>query len=56
MKLLNRWRDKAMTNEWNAYRCAIGSWYAPFETVSVLAAFFQRFSQRFQGIRGKIGA
>jgi hypothetical protein len=35
---------------------AIGSWYAPFETVSVLAAFFQRFSQRFQRIRGKIGA
>ena len=32
---------------------AIGSWYAPFETASVLAAFFRRFSQRFPRNQGQ---
>jgi hypothetical protein len=30
---------------------AIGSWYAPFETVSVLAAFFSERFPRIQGAR-----
>jgi hypothetical protein len=32
---------------------AIGSRYAPFETASVLAAFFQRFTQRFPRNQGQ---
>jgi hypothetical protein len=35
---------------------AIGSWYEPFETVSVLAPFFSVLASVSQGIRRKIDA